>query len=713
MAKKISTYFSDKLLLSMITIWSIIAYLSYDLTLNNISQLQLTIFHIIVWFLGLISLVYFMISRQKKIKIDRQIQIERKKIQNAQNLAEIEQLAHIGSWNFDVLSNKLTWSDEVYRIFGLEPQELDVTYDFFLDAVYPEDREFINNAYYTSINEGRDGYEIEHRIIQKGSGNTRLVYEKCLHVRNSAGEIISLKGMVKDITEPKQARLKLLESESRFRSYFELGLVGMAVTSIDKIWLDFNDTLCNMLGYSREEFSQLTWMDLTHPDDIELNLTQFNRVIIGEINGYSLEKRYIHSNGSIVHTLISVKAVRKIDGIVEQFVALVLDITDRKYAEDELLKARKLESVGLLAGGIAHDFNNILSGLFGNIELAKQKLSTDNAAYTHIKKAENTLDRATNLTQQLLTFAKGGDPLIDRVNIEQVIQGSIKFSLSGNNVKTILILPENLWHVKADKGQLSQVITNLAINADQSMSTGGTLTFEAENIKNVSKGIDPNLSGEVVKLSIKDDGAGISAEHLKQIFDPYFTTRQTGSGLGLATVHSIIKKHNGHIGVVSESGIGTIFTIHLPADSSQPQTTDTTSSESTDKVSSLSGNILVMDDDEMILEFATEMIRSFGYTVATAVDGKEALEKYISAKQSGQPFNVVIMDLTIHGGMGGEEAVREILIFDPEAKTIVSSGYSTGPVMANYSEYGFKDRLVKPFQMEELQKKLSNLIKHG
>jgi len=410
---------------------------------NNASQMQSTISHTIVWFLGLITLVYFTISRQRKIEIDRQIQIERNKIQNAKNLAETEQLAHIGSWNFDLQSNKLSWSDEVYRIFGLEPQELDVTYEFFLDAIHPEDRELVNNAYYSSINEGRDNYEVEHRVIQKSSGNTRLVYEKCIHIRNSAGEIISSKGMVQDVTELKQTTLKLLESESRFRSYFELGLVGMAVTSIDKNWLEFNDTLCNMFGYSREEFSQLTWKDFTHPDDIEANLIQFERVLSGEIDGYSMEKRYIHYNGSIVHTLISVKAVRKIDGVVEQFVALVLDITDRKYAEDELLKARKLESVGLLAGGIAHDFNNILTGLFGNIELAKQKLPTDNAAYKYIKNADDALDRATNLTKQLLTFAKGGDPLIDRVNIEQVIHDSIKFSLSGSNVKTILNLPDN------------------------------------------------------------------------------------------------------------------------------------------------------------------------------------------------------------------------------------------------------------------------------
>jgi len=514
-------------------------------------------------------------------------------------------------------------------------------------------------------------------------------------------------GIMLDISEQKETELKLQKSENYFRSYFELGLVGMAKTSLEKRWLDFNDTLCNMLGYSREEFTQITWEEITHPEDIKADISQFNRVINGEINGYSMPKRFYHRDGSIIHAHISANAIRNVDGTVDHFVAIVLDITDLKLAEDELLKTRKLESVGLLAGGIAHDFNNIMTGLFGNIELAKRKLPSGHAAYANLENANQALDKATNLTQQLLTFAKGGNPLLEMTSIEQVIRDSINLSLSGSNVKTTLIFPGNLWQVKADKGQLSQVITNLVINADQAMPTGGTLTIEGENIRGIDNNLASHLSGEVVKLSIADDGAGISAEHLKLIFDPYFTTKQAGGGLGLATAHSIIAKHNGHISAYSEIGVGTSFIIYLPADSSIPQTTDTTSSDVIEKSVTTTGYILVMDDDEMILDLSTEIIEDFGCTVDTAIDGKEAIEKYISAKKCGKAYDVVIMDLTVPGGMGGKEAAEKLLALDPEVKVIVSSGYSTDTVMANYREYGFKGRLAKPYQIDELQKELS------
>jgi len=268
-------------------------------------------------------------------------------------------------------------------------------------------------------------------------------------------------------------------------------------------------------------------------------------------------------------------------------------------------------------------------------------------------------------------------------------------------------LPDELWQVKADKGQLSQVITNLVINAKHAMRDGGVLTIKTENIVECDCCIAKNLKGECIRLTIRDEGTGIPQEHLEKIFDPYFTTKQTGSGLGLATVHSIINKHNGQISVDSELGVGTTFTIYLPTDKSKSQAIETEISDETEQSDTMSAHILIMDDDDMILDLTSEMIESFGYTVDTAVDGKEAIEKYISAQQSGKSFDIVIMDLTIPAGMGGKKAIQELLTFDPEAKVIVSSGYSTDSAMANHSDYGFKGRLIKPFQMDELQKELS------
>jgi len=397
----------------------------------------------------------------------------------------------------------------------------------------------------------------------------------------------------------------------------------------------------------------------------------------------------------------------------KRLVVTVRDITERIQMEEEILKARKLKSMGVLAGGIAHDFNNILTGLFGNIELAKMKLSEEHAAYTYIDSAHHALERAANLTKQLLTFAKGGDPLLESVDITQVIRDSTEFSLSGSNIKTVQNLPDNLWQGKVDKGQVSQVIGNLAINAKQAMPDGGILTIDAVNVKDIKDNAVRHLSGDYIKISIRDEGIGISDKHLEKVFDPYFTTKQAGSGLGLTSVHSIVTKHNGHISIDSELGVGTTITLYFPAEISPDKTTDTVPLSVVEKSESSLGHILIMDDDVMVRNLSVDMLVSCGFSVDTAEEGKEALEKYISAAKSDKPFDIVIMDLTIPGGMGGKEAISELLAIDPKAKVVVSSGYSTDPIMANYGDYGFKGRLAKPFRMGDMEQVLFRVMALG
>ena len=400
------------------------------------------------------------------------------------------------------------------------------------------------------------------------------------------------------------------------------------------------------------------------------------------------------------------------DGSVSKL-EVIKEITDRKKIEQERLKLRKLESLGVLAGGIAHDFNNTLTGLFGNLELAKLKIHRDHPAYTFIKTSGQALEQTINLTKQLLTFSKGGDPILESVNLKSVIQNTVDFNLTGSNAKAHFNLPDNLWDTKADKGQISQVIANLTINAKQAMPNGGSINIEAENIKDIKEVSVWHLSGDFVKFSIRDEGTGISAKHLERIFDPYFTTKQTGSGLGLATTHSIVTKHNGYISVDSTPDVGTTFTIFLPAEKSFHKSTTATRPDIPEKSTSTLGHILVMDDEKMIRDISAAMLKQFGYTVDSAVDGKMAVEKYISAYKSGNSFDIVIMDLTIPGGMGGKEAVDKLLAINSEAKVVVSSGYSTDPIMAHYNAYGFKGRLVKPFQMEDLKNELSRVMEIG
>lgn len=377
---------------------------------------------------------------------------------------------------------------------------------------------------------------------------------------------------------------------------------------------------------------------------------------------------------------------------------------------EALIRAEQLESVGLLAGGIAHDFNNILTSVLGNLELAKYNLPHDHIAYRHIQTANQAMDKATKLTNQLLTLAKGGEPLLEIVDVKELIQESIKFTSSSNgSINIILTLQQDLWLINADKGQLSQVLINLLINARQAMPNGGTLTIKAINAEEYSKFSILNHAGEFIRLVISDDGVGISEEQQKYIFNPYFTTKQSGSGLGLATVNSIIAKHKGYISVKSELGNGTTFNIFLPAN---PDAQIVDKALLDDKVNPIvnSGNILALDDNKMILDTLTRMLETLGYAVTTALHGEQAIEKYIDAEKCGRPFDAVIMDLTIPGGMGGEGAIKALLEVNPNVKVIVSSGYCADQIMSNYTEYGFKGRLVKPYRMASLEQEMSKML---
>ena len=379
------------------------------------------------------------------------------------------------------------------------------------------------------------------------------------------------------------------------------------------------------------------------------------------------------------------------------------DITEKQKLEEQLLKARKLDSIGVLAGGIAHDFNNLLTAILGNISLAKMIDSANQKLISRLTEAENASLRARNLTQQLLTFSKGGAPITKTTNISGLLKEAAGFTLAGANVKCDFILSEDLWPVDVDEGQISQVINNLVLNACQAMPGGGKLSLRSENI--VIKPKDPSSlhEGRYVKIAIEDHGEGIDEEHLLKIFDPYFTTKEKGSGLGLATCYSIIKRHHGLITVMSKKGMGTLFNIFLPASSG---------SEAAGKVIKPeqpqigSGKVLLMDDEEMIRDVAGEMLGLIGYDVVYARDGAEALEKYLEAKNTEQPIDAVIMDLTIPGGMGGLETMKQLLDIDANVKAVVSSGYAHDPIMSNYAKWGFSDVISKPYKIEEFSRVL-------
>ncbi len=389
------------------------------------------------------------------------------------------------------------------------------------------------------------------------------------------------------------------------------------------------------------------------------------------------------------------------------YIFVFRDISLEKKMEEETVKAQKLESIGLLAGGLAHDFNNILSGILGNAQLARLVHKKGQSIDKYLNGIESATQAATNLTHQLLTFAKGGEPVKKVFNINDQLIESVHFSLRGSNVKSAFFSDDDIWPVSADPGQINQVINNLTINADQAMPNGGIFKIQTKN--EIIKENNKNLklaAGKYVKIIFTDQGVGIPKENLSKIFDPYFTTKHKGSGLGLASCYSIMEKHGGTITVQSTLGKGTTFTVYLPA-------YDGTLEESYEAEPELKegqGKILVMDDEPYILDLMANFLHVLGYEPELVKDGKEAVTLYKKSLESGNKYAAVITDLTVPGGMGGKEVIRELLKLDSEVIGIVASGYSTDSVLANFQEYGFKGILQKPFKLEQVSQILHHVL---
>jgi len=373
----------------------------------------------------------------------------------------------------------------------------------------------------------------------------------------------------------------------------------------------------------------------------------------------------------------------------------------RKRAESDLLKADKLQSVGTLAGGIAHDFNNILLGVFGNISLAKEYLTKEHPSYALLEEAEESMSRAARLTKQLLTFAKGGVPVKKNVDLGALAKEIAQLNLAGSALKLVFRQAADLWQVEGDEDQLKQVFANLVLNARQAMPHDGHLFITLENANLGESSIDGLCHGRYVKVTVQDEGTGIDPKVFDKIFDPYFTTKHAGRGLGLATVWSIITKHGGHIGVVSKLGKGSTFNFHLPAAETLRQADSKTTVESL-KTAPQPARILFLDDDDSICKLASRMLTRCGHSVETVPGGQEAIALYKQSLDAGMRFDVVIMDLTIPGGIGGKEAINDLLALDPHVRAIASSGYADDPVMANYAAYGFKGAAAKPYTQNEL-----------
>ncbi len=505
-----------------------------------------------------------------------------------------------------------------------------------------------------------------------------------------------------------QALRSLQESEAKFRAIASTAADGLIVMDNHGRITYWNHTAGKMFGYTPEEAAGRELHSLIAPqayhDNYRRGFERFIHTGTGPAIGNTLEFTAIRKNGSSFPIEVSTSAV-ELNGAWHA-VGIIRDISERKKTENELTKLEKLESLGILAGGIAHDFNNLLTVILGNLALAQLDAEGSEQLCKRLNDGEKAVLRARELTQQLLTFAKGGAPIRKTASIGDIVKEACGFSLSGSNIKYLFTFAEDLRPADVDAGQISQVIHNLVINATQAMPDGGTLHVICENVTVPEGTTLPLRPGLYIRTSFRDEGRGIPKEIISKIFDPYFTTKPKGSGLGLATSYSIIKKHDGHIDVESRPGAGAVFHVYLPVSrqgvSDKPPVMRTSINGS--------GKVLVMDDEAEVRSVVGDMLKTLGYEPAFARDGTEALVIYQNAVQAGARFDAVIMDLTIPGGMGGKETIKKMLGIDPRARVIVASGYSNDPVMSAFESYGFSGVIAKPYTMDMLAATLHEVI---
>jgi len=541
-------------------------------------------------------------------------------------------------------------------------------------------------------------------------GATQFVHVVKSPIFNHDGALIGVQGVFWDVTERRSAEEKLAAEKERLT--VTLRSIGDGVISTDTngcVTL-MNQVAEELTGWTQIEAKGKPLTEIFRCLDFKTRAPIPNRLAPVLDTGHRNEPghRSLLVSRTGQEYLIEDHAASMRDR-QRQIIGAVLvfsDITARLQLETEAAKSSRIESIGLLAGGIAHDFNNILTAILGNLSLARYggKLPPD--ASSRLDLVEKASLRARDLTQQLLTFAKGGAPVRQTASLIELIRESTDFALRGSNVRAEFDLAANLAPAEVDAGQIHQVIHNLVLNAVQAMPDGGQVWIRAENQKLLSRAEAPLPPGDYIRISVRDEGPGIPHDLLHKIFDPYFTTKRGGTGLGLATAFSIIKRHDGFLTAESIPGQGAIFHLYLPASYNRiHDPVDTIPSDFRG-----SGKILVMDDEEPVRQLACSMLRHFGYDTMAVKDGDEAVLRYIQASRSGQPFAAILMDLTIPGGMGGRDALQQLLIHDPNVRAIVSSGYCNDPVMANFRAHGFVGVVEKPYTVEDLGRVLHTVL---
>ncbi|HEX9023987.1 MAG TPA: PAS domain S-box protein, partial [Geobacteraceae bacterium] len=618
-------------------------------------------------------------------------------------LDEAQRLAQLGSWELDIEKNELAWSDEIYRIFGLEPQEFGATYEAFLETVHPDDRALVKDAYDESVRSG-GVYDIVHRIVRRSTGEVRYVREMCEHFKNDAGRIVRSVGTVHDVTE----RHRTEELEHLLSSIVQSSDDGIIGKGTDGAILSWNRGAEKIYGYSAAEAVGQSISMLVPPERAE-ELREIMVKLEGGERVEHFETERVRKDGRHIFVSLTVSPIRDAAGHIMGASTISRDITERRNLEKQLCHAQKMEAVGTLTGGIAHDFNNILTAIIGFGTLLEMNLPGDAPSAQYVTEILTAAERAAGLTRSLLAFSRKETIEARPVCLNGIITGIEKMlrRLIREDITLKLALMDGTLTILADAGQIEQVLLNLLANARDAMPEGGTMVLATDRLE-----LDEAFTrthgfgepGSYAHLAFSDTGVGMEESVLRRIFEPFYTTKEVGkgTGLGLSIVYGIVRQHKGYINCYSEPGHGTTFNIYIPLISTgagheqRPATAVPGGTET----------ILLAEDDPAVRNLVTRILKEFGYAVIAAQDGEEALARF---KERADEIDVCLFDV-IMPGKRGIEAFEEIRKIRPAVRGIFMSGYQADhPAQADAIQEG-RVFISKPIIPRELLRKVREVL---
>ena len=603
--------------------------------------------------------------------------------------------------------------------------------DEVFNIVNEETHKKVENPVVRVLRERRIVGLANHTLLIAKDGREFPIADSGAPIRDYKGDITGVVLIFRDQTRERTTQRALEESEALFRTAIDDSPIAMLVSrGVDEEVIAVNKKFTQLFGYTPRDIPDVSaWWHLAYPEESyrdqirALWTTGIEKAMADQSHVPPVEVAVMCKDGS--RKDVSVQA----SSIGETNLVAFLDLTERKRAEKEkealanqLRQAQKMEAIATLTGGIAHDYNNLLAMILGNISLAREEINSEAVALDLLRGAEQAVLKTRDLTHRLMTLSKGGASTREPGSIGSLLEHSVYRTLEGSKVYGAFSIPEDLYPINHDSRQIGYVIENIVANALDAMPRGGTLFVRAENVTVEAENNTPALpldEGKYVSISIRDEGPGIPEEIMDRIFDPYFSTKgrgtEKGMGLGMAIAYAVVRKHGGHIAVASTPGAGTTVNIYLPAFECGTRNAERgVQNKNPDSAirnpHSAIKRILVMDDEESLRTLAQRMLEHLGYEVKTVKDGVEAIETYKTPMDSGEPFHAVILDLTIKGGMGGEQTIKELIKIDPDVKAIVCSGYFNDPVMAHYAEHGFRGAMAKPYQMADLERVLKQVF---